>query len=75
LIETGKAAIVTDSLGILDEVADAGCLWLLITGGEPLLRPDFRDIYMYAKRKGFLITLFTNGTLLDADIADQLKVG
>ena len=40
----------------------AGCLWLLITGGEPLIRPDFLDVYTHAKRKGLIITLFTNGT-------------
>jgi len=57
---------------ILDEVAEAGCFWLLLTGGEVLLRKDFLDIYTYAKKKGFLITLFTNGTLLTPDIADYL---
>ena len=57
---------------ILDEIKDAGCLWLLLTGGEPLLRPDFLDIYNYAKRKGFLLTFFTNGTLLTPRIADAL---
>ena len=57
---------------ILDEMAEAGCLWLLYTGGEPLLRPDFLDIYTYAKKKGFLITLFTNGTLITPEIADHL---
>lgn len=49
---------------ILDEVRDAGCLHLLITGGEPLLRPDFRDIYEHAKRIGMLVTVFSNGTLI-----------
>ncbi|MDF1512973.1 MAG: radical SAM protein [Anaerolineae bacterium] len=58
--------------GILDQIADAGCLWLLLTGGEPLVRPDFLDIYRYAKSKGFLVTLFTNGTLLTPEIADVL---
>jgi radical SAM protein with 4Fe4S-binding SPASM domain len=57
---------------ILDQIAAAGCLWLLITGGEPLVRDDFREIYAYAKRKGFLITLFTNGTLITPRIADFL---
>jgi len=57
---------------ILDEIADAGCLFLLLTGGEPLLRPDLGDIYRYAKRKGMLISLFTNGTLLTPQIADLL---
>jgi radical SAM protein with 4Fe4S-binding SPASM domain len=58
---------------IFDQIADEGCLWLLITGGEPLVRPDFPDIYRYAKRKGFIISLFTNGTLLTPQIADLLK--
>jgi len=50
---------------LLDEMARAGCLWLLITGGEPLLREDFSQIYLHAKRCGFLINLYTNGTLID----------
>jgi radical SAM protein with 4Fe4S-binding SPASM domain len=57
---------------LLDELADAGCLWLLYTGGEIFARKDFLDIYTYAKRKGFLITLFTNGTMLTPQIADYL---
>ena len=59
---------------ILDEMAEAGCLWLLFTGGEIFARRDFLDIYTYAKRKGFLITLFTNGTLITPRIADYLAV-
>ena len=57
---------------IVDEMAEAGCLWVLYTGGEILLRPDFLDLYGYAKRKGFLVTLFTNGFLLGEEIADAL---
>ena len=57
---------------LLDELADAGCLWLLYTGGEIFARRDFLDIYTYAKKKGFLITLFTNGTLITERIADHL---
>jgi radical SAM protein with 4Fe4S-binding SPASM domain len=57
---------------ILDEAADAGCLWLLFTGGEIFARPDFLDIYIYAKQKGFLITLFTNATLITPQAADHL---
>ena len=56
---------------ILDEIAEAGCLWLLYTGGEILARRDFLDVYTYAKRKGFLITLFTNGTLITPKVADH----
>ncbi len=57
---------------IFDQIAEAGCLWLLITGGEPLVRKDFLDIYEYAKKKGFIPTLFTNGTRLTTEIADAL---
>jgi radical SAM protein with 4Fe4S-binding SPASM domain len=57
---------------LLDELADLGCLWLLYSGGEIFARRDFLDIYAYAKRKGFLITLFTNGTLITEKIADFL---
>ena len=57
---------------IFSEIADAGCLWLLLTGGEPFLRRDFLEIYDDAKRKGFIITIFTNGTLINQRIADHL---
>jgi len=57
---------------ILDALAEAGCLWLLYTGGEIFAREDFLDIYTYAKQKGFLITLFTNGMLITPEIADYL---
>lgn len=55
---------------ILDQLAERGVLCLLLTGGEILARPDFRDIYLHAKRCGFLITLFTNATLVDEATAD-----
>jgi len=57
---------------ILDEIAAEGCLWLLFTGGEPFVRDDFPDIYTYAKEKGMIITIFTNGTLITPEIADYL---
>jgi radical SAM protein with 4Fe4S-binding SPASM domain len=57
---------------LLDELADLGCLWLLYSGGEIFARRDFLEIYTYAKRKGFLLTLFTNGTLITEAVADYL---
>ena len=56
---------------ILDELHQARCVELCFTGGEPLARRDFLDIYTYAKQKGFLVTVFTNGTLITAKIADH----
>ena len=57
---------------LLDELVDAGCLWLLYTGGEIFARKDFLEIYTEAKKRGFLITLFTNGTMINERIADHL---
>ncbi len=57
---------------LLDEITEAGCLWLLYTGGEILARKDFLDIYSYAKHKGLIISLFTNGTLITPEVADHL---
>jgi radical SAM protein with 4Fe4S-binding SPASM domain len=48
---------------ILDQLAESGCIWLVFTGGEPLMRDDFEEIYIYAVKSGFLITLFSNGVL------------
>jgi len=57
---------------MLDELVEMGCFWLLYTGGEIFARKDFLEIYTYAKQKGFLITLFTNGTIINEAIADYL---
>ena len=57
---------------LLDELVDMGAFWILYTGGEIFARKDFLEIYTYAKKKGFLITLFTNGTILTEEIADYL---
>jgi radical SAM protein with 4Fe4S-binding SPASM domain len=57
---------------VLDELVDMGCFWILYTGGEIFARKDFLEIYTYAKQKGFLITLFTNGTMINEQIADYL---
>lgn len=53
---------------LLGQLREAGCLWLALSGGEPLLRADFAAIYREAKRLGFLVTVFTNGTLVDEKV-------
>lgn len=57
---------------ILDEIHREGCVWLTFTGGEPLVRDDFLELYSYAKKKGFIITLFTNGQAYTEKIVDYL---
>jgi radical SAM protein with 4Fe4S-binding SPASM domain len=58
---------------IVDEAARMGCLAWRLTGGEPLLRKDFSDIYLYLKRKGMRVTLFTNATLISSKITNLFE--
>lgn len=58
---------------IIDILYDKGILFLTLTGGEILTRADFLDIYMYAKKRGFLVELFTNGYLFTDEIIAVLK--
>jgi MoaA/NifB/PqqE/SkfB family radical SAM enzyme len=60
-----------DILRIMDELAEAGTLALCLTGGEPLARPDFFQLYEHAIRCGFLVTVFSNGTLITEAHADR----
>ncbi len=55
---------------ILTEAASLGCLAVRFTGGEPLLREDFEEIYLFARKLGLKVTLFTNGTLITPRLAD-----
>lgn len=63
---------LTGIKSIIDQLSEEGCLWLLITGGEPLIRPDFPEIYAHVKERGIMPILFTNGTLITDEIADLL---
>lgn len=57
---------------LLLNLAEAGVLFLTITGGDPLIRPDFQRLYLRAKELGFVISLFTNATLVTAKMASFL---
>ncbi len=57
-------------LSIGKEMLSAGVVFLLLTGGEPLLHPEFKEIYLGLKRMGFVLTINTNGTILDEEWAD-----
>ena len=57
---------------VLDIVERAGVLWLTLTGGEIFSRRDFAAIYEHALAKGFLVTLYTNATMVTESIARLL---
>ncbi len=58
---------------LLDQLKDIGCFYLGFTGGEPFVREDIIEILWYAKRCGFELIIYTNGSLIDEKIASQLQ--
>lgn len=63
--ERGREFTAKEWIELGKTCADQGMLFLLLTGGEPFLRKDFREIYTELKRLGLLISINTNGTLVD----------
>jgi radical SAM protein with 4Fe4S-binding SPASM domain len=55
---------------ILSQTAALGALSIRFTGGEPLLREDFIDLYLHARRLGLKVLLFTNARLITPELAD-----
>ncbi len=69
----GKAMTTKEIKQIIDKMLEIGVLEIVLTGGEPLIRQDFKDIYAYAKQRGLLVRLFTNGTLIDDSLISLFK--
>jgi AdoMet-dependent heme synthase len=57
---------------LLDEIASVGKPVIILTGGEPLLRPDIYEIAAYGNQKGLRMVLATNGTLVTEEVAEKL---
>ncbi len=60
------------ALAVVDDLASAGVPLVLLSGGEPLLRPDLFEIAARARDRGVATALSTNGTLIDAAVARRL---
>ncbi len=71
---TYSGELTTDEgRALLDDLAAFGIPVLLLSGGEPLMRPDLFELIAYARELGLRITLSTNGTLITPDIAARLR--
>ena len=55
------------------EARDQGMLYLLLTGGEPFLYPGFRELYEKLAGMGLILSINTNGALIDAETAAWLR--
>lgn len=61
------------ALKVVDQLVDYGIPVLLLSGGEPLVRPDLPEIASYATARGLRVGLSTNGTLLTGDTVHWLR--
>jgi radical SAM protein with 4Fe4S-binding SPASM domain len=60
-------------MSVIDEIAAAGCLYLSITGGDPMVRRDLPDIYRHARSRGLLVTVLCDGILVSERIIALFK--
>ncbi|MDY2814764.1 MAG: radical SAM protein [Dorea sp.] len=68
----GRIRTADEWLDLAKEMKEQGVLFLLLTGGEPFLYPEFQKLYSGLSKMGMIITINSNGTLIDEVIADFL---
>lgn len=60
-------------LNIAKEAQQCGMLFLLLTGGEPFIRPDFEEIYRRCRELGIIVSINTNGTMIGEKQVELLR--
>lgn len=68
-----KAMPYEEIVRIIDILYEKEVLFLTLTGGDIFTRKDFLDVYLYAKKKGFIVELYTNGALIDDKVIEVFK--
>jgi len=63
----------SDAFRMIDEIVRVGRPVFVLSGGEPLFRPDIFDIARYASDAGLPVALATNGTLIDDEVAERIR--
>lgn len=58
---------------MFDQLVEAGTFFVIFTGGDPFTRKDFLEIVKAARKRRLSVSIFTNGTLITEEIADELK--
>lgn len=71
--ELGGLKRLEEWLELARQLRNEGTLFLLLTGGEVFLYPEFKKLYIELYKMGFIITINTNATLIDAEVIEWLK--
>lgn len=69
----GNLLSADEWLAIARQARDMGALYVTLTGGEPFLHPEFRKIYSELNKMGFLISIMSNGSLIDEEMIDFFR--
>jgi radical SAM protein with 4Fe4S-binding SPASM domain len=70
-LEVKKRELSTEAIKkILKEAVTLGCMSVRFTGGEPLLREDFEELYVFARRQGLKVLIFTNAALITLHLVE-----
>lgn len=69
----GKMLSADGWLEIARQAREMGTLYVTLTGGEPFLHPEFRNIYAELNKMGFLISIMSNGSAIDEDMIDLFR--
>lgn len=69
----GGLKTVDEWLELAKELKEAGTLFILLTGGEVFIYPEFKRLYIELYKMGFVLTVNTNGTLVDEETVLWLK--
>lgn len=69
----GRELTAKEWIRIAEEAKEAGTTWLCVTGGEPLMHPEFETIWKEVSQMGFFITLQTNASLIQGKMARLLE--
>lgn len=68
---SGKELSAAQWLKIAEDAKDQGMVFALLTGGEPLVRKDFFEIYNGMKEMGLMISINSNGSMLQGEILEK----
>ena len=71
--QVGRELPTEEWLRLGREAVDKGMIYLLLTGGEPFLRPDFVELFTALVKMGLLVSINTNATLLTPEILECFK--
>lgn len=70
--KSGKELTGKQWIELAREAKDRGMMFVLLTGGEPFVHPDFFEIYTAMKEMGLMISINSNGSLLKGEILEKL---